>query len=307
MIFIITGATSFIGLELTRYLLEQGHTVIAVCRPSSNGLVFIPEGVEIVSSEMCNYGELDSKISEADVFINLAWGGTGHNGRNVADIQNENISHTIDAMYVAKKMGCKLFLESGSQAEYGSTTEPQREDSVCNPFSEYGKAKLRVKDNLFVLSEELGIKYIHLRIFSVFGEQDHPWTLILSVLDKMLRNEPVDLSPCTQNWNFIYVKDAVRMIAILCEKAVIDSMFQHEIYNIASDDTRQLREFVERMKVLSNSSSKLNYGAIMPKILVSLQPDITKVIQTTGIDAFYGFDNVIKRIINSQLEYDKGI
>lgn len=307
MTFIITGATSFIGLELTRYLLGQGHTVIAVCRPNSNGLVFIPEGVGIVFSEMFNYGGLDSKISEADVFINLAWGGTGHDGRNVADMQNENITYTIDAMRAAKKIGCKLFLESGSQAEYGSTTEPQREDSVCNPFSEYGKAKLRVKDNLFVLSKELGIKYIHLRIFSVFGEHDHHWTLIMSTLDKMQKNEPIDLSSCTQNWNFIYVKDAVRIISILCEKAVADPAFQHEIYNVASDDTRQLKEFVERMKTLSDSSSELKYGSIVPIYQVSLQPDITKTMQTTNFGAFKSFDNVIKSILKSQREYGKSI
>lgn len=300
MKFVITGATSFIGLELTRYLLEHKHTVVAVCRPNSKGTVAIPEGVEIVTSEMCDYGELHNKISSADVFINLAWSGTGHDGRNVADIQNENIAYTIDGMHSAKKIGCKLFLEAGSQAEYGSTTAPQKEDSVCNPFSEYGKAKLKVKDELFALSEKLGIKYIHLRIFSIFGENDHPWTLVMSAIDKMLKNEPLELSPCTQNWNFLYVKDAARIITLLCENAVKEPTFKHEIYNVASNDTRVLKNFVERIKILANSSSKLNYGAIIPENLVSLQPDLTNTIQTSRFEDFHGFDYVIKAIINNK-------
>ena len=297
MKFVITGATSFIGLELIDYLLAHNHSVVAVCRQDSKGLSFIPHGVEIVASKMCDYGRLCDAIPKADVFVNLAWGGTGHDGRNVVDIQNENITYTIAAMHAAGKMGCKVFIEAGSQAEYGATTEPQTEDSNCNPFSEYGKAKLKVKQELFNLSEQLDIKYIHLRIFSLFGEKDHPWTLIMSAVDKMLKNEQLDLSPCTQNWNFLYVKDAVRMITILCENAVDNISFKHEVYNIASDDTRQLKEFVERIKFLTGSSSILNYGANIPHNYVSLQPNIRKTIDAIGFTEFHNFDDVICRIV----------
>lgn len=307
MKFVITGATSFIGLELIDYLLAHNHSVVAVCRQDSKGLSFIPHEVEIVVSKMCDYGRLCDAIPKADVFVNLAWGGTGHDGRNVVDIQNENITYTIAAMHAADKMGCKVFVEAGSQAEYGATTEPQTEDSNCNPFSEYGKAKLKVKQELFNLSEQLDINYIHLRIFSLFGEKDHPWTLIMSAVDKMLKNEQLDLSPCTQNWNFLYVKDAVRMITILCENAVDNISFKHEVYNIASDDTRQLKEFVERIKFLTGSSSILNYGANIPHNYVSLQPDMRKTIDEIGFNEFHNFDDVICRIVKSnRLKNDKG-
>lgn len=297
MKFIITGATSFIGLELTDYLLANNHTVVAVCRPGSKGLSSIPSGVEIVTAEMSEYGNLHKEISSADVFINLAWGGTGHDGRNVVDVQNENVTYTTAAMFAADKIGCKLFVEAGSQAEYGSTTEPQSEDSVCYPFSEYGKAKLKVKEELFKISEQLGIKYIHLRIFSIFGENDHPWTLVMSAIDKMQKNEQVDLSPCTQNWNFLYVKDAVKMITKLCEYSINTNGFIHEVYNIASRDTRVLMDFVEEMKAITDSKSVLNYGAITPSNLVSLQPNISKMELATGIYEYSQFADVISKII----------
>ena len=297
---VITGATSFIGIELTEYLLSNGHSVIAVCRPNSKGLSSIPNGVEIVSSEMADYGNLHNEIAQADVFINLAWGGTGHDGRNVVDVQKENIAYTTAAFFAADKMGCKLFIEAGSQAEYGSTTKPQSEDSPCNPFSEYGKAKLQVKEELFNLSEQMDMKYIHLRIFSMFGENDHPWTLVMSAIDKMLRNEQVDLSPCTQNWNFIYIKDAVRIISTLCEKSVEKPYFKHEVYNIASEDTRVLKDFVVRMKELTNSTGELNFGAMIPANLVSLQPNMSKTKSVVETISSYSFDDVITKIIETK-------
>lgn len=297
MKFIITGATSFIGLELMDYLLAQHHQVVAVCRPGSKGLSKIPSGVEVVLAEMSEYGNLHREIDHADVFVNLAWGGTGRDGRNVQDIQNENVINTIAAMFAADKMGCKVFVEAGSQAEYGTVLDKITEETPCHPFSEYGKAKLEVKNELFELSEQLGIKYVHLRIFSLFGENDHPWTLVMSSIDKMLQNEPVDLSPCTQNWNFLYVKDAVKQIAGLCDYAVNSSDYIHEVFNIASKDTRVLNEFVKEMYSLTQSKSELKFGAITPTNVVSLDPDVSKTEAATGFISEHSFEDIINNII----------
>lgn len=297
MTYLITGATSFLGIELTKTLIHQGHHVTAICRPNSRGLLNLPEGVSVVYAEMSEYRDLPQQISHADVFIHLAWAGTGHDGRDNTEIQKLNIAYTKEAMRAARRMGCRLFVMAGSQAEYGVMKEPQREDIECAPFSEYGKAKLQVQQECSALANELGMKHMHLRIFSLIGENDHPWTLVMSCVDKMLRNEPIDLSPCTQNWNFLYVKDAARQIEQLCKHAIQEDGFVHEVYNIASDDTRPLRDFVERMKELTNSKSDLHYGAVIPTHVVSLQPEMSKTISVVGKLSEYDLDTVIQRIM----------
>ena len=298
MTYIITGATSFLGVEVAKTLINQGHQVTAICRQGSYGLKNLPSEVKVVFAEMDEYGSLDKKIDNADVFIHLAWAGTGHDGRDDEEVQRQNIECTRQAMLVAHQKGCRLFVMAGSQAEYGSTTMPQNEEMDCEPFSEYGKAKLRVREMGSDLAEQLGMKYMHLRIFSLIGENDHPWTLVMSCVDKMLRNEPIDLSPCTQNWNFLYVKDAARQIEQLCKHAIQEDGFVHEIYNIASDDTRSLKDFVERMKELTRSKSDLHYGVVLPTQLVSLQPDMSKTASVVGKLSEYEFDTVIQRIID---------
>lgn len=298
MTYIITGATSFLGVELSQALIQQGHEVTAICRPDSHGLTNLPESVEVVYAQMDEYGALDTKIAQANVFVHLAWAGTGHDGRDATQVQQENIMYTLDAMRAAAKMGCKLFVMAGSQAEYGSTTLPQNEEKDCEPFSEYGKAKLQMWKEGKKFAEELRMKYLHLRIFSLLGETDHTWTLVMSCIDKMLHNEPMDLSPCTQNWNFLYVKDAARQIVTLCQHAVETESFISEIYQIASEDTRPLKDFVERMRELTGTKSELHYGAVVPAHLVSLQPDMQKTKAVVGTLAEYDFDEVIKRIID---------
>lgn len=299
MKFIITGATSFIGVELTRYALSMGDEVIAVCRKGSAGIPKLGEhpNLKIVHSELSEYANLSGQIDKGQVFVNLAWEGTGHGGRNVSDIQQDNIAHSLEAIKVAAGIGCTLFVEAGSQAEYGTVLEKISETTPCNPFSEYGKAKLAVKEQGSKVANALGMKYLHLRIFSLYGEEDHPWTLVMSSLKKMVNNEPIDLSPCTQNWNFLYVKDAVKQIYLLCQYALRNPNYKSEVFNIASKDTRVLKDFVTEMYSLSQSKSALNYGAITPANVVSLDPDTSKTEAATGFISDYVFKDIINNII----------
>ncbi len=304
MKYVVTGATSFLGRALTERLLRAGHSVVAVCRQGSPAIASLPAGAEVVLADMSDYGKLYQDIAEADVWLNLAWEGTGHDGRDMADVQHANVINTIAAMFCADKMGCRLFVESGSQAEYGTVLSTISETTPCHPFSEYGKAKSEVCRQLTELSAQLGVSYLHLRIFSLFGEGDHPWTLIMSSLGKMLRDEPIALSACTQQWNFLYVADAAEQISRLCDYALTHDGFTQDTFNIASDDTRPLRSFIDEMYRLTKSHSELQFGALPQQHTVSLQPDMKKLRQTIGYVSTTPFADAIQRIIYT-LQHDK--
>ena len=292
MIFIVTGATSFIGSEFTKLILECGHEVYAVCLENSPALGRLPKdpALKMVYSTLENYPDLPSLIPNADIFVNFAWYGNSVASRSAVNEQQKNVDYIIKAFKAAKKIGCKLFVEPGTQAEYGTVTDLITEETPCQPFSEYGKAKVAIKEACFKLCEETGMKYMHLRIFSVYGEYDHFHTLFLTSLKKMLDNIPLDLSSCTQKWNFLYVRDVAKQIYHLCIKAFHDNGFRYEVFNLASSDTRPLREFVERMKELLHSSSELHFGAFKPEHVVALNPDISKLKKYIGFVEDYTFD-----------------
>ena len=208
-------------------------------------------------------------------------------------------------MYCAHKMQCRLFVQAGSQAEYGTVLTTITEKTPCQPFSEYGKAKLQTMWQLARLSDKLGIKYLHLRIFSLFGPGDHPWTLVMSSLEKMLAAQDVPLSNCNQQWNFLSADDAARQTALLCRYALSHNDFCHDVFNLASDDTRPLRSFVEEMHRLTSSESRLIYGAVTPQHTVCLQPDVSKLRQTIGFVTSESFGHVINSIIGSLKQHDK--
>ena len=146
------------------------------------------------------------------------------------------------------------------------------------------------------------MKYLHLRIFSVYGENDHPWAMISSCTSKLLNNEDVELSACQQLWNYLYVKDCAKQIVLLSEWAYNEMNTTCEVFNLASEDTRILKSYIEEMHKMTNSESNLLFGRVIPKHIVSLNPDISKLRRTIGFVSDYsfsqGYQNIIKKYKN---------
>ena len=100
-------------------------------------------------------------------------------GKNES-VQEESVQDALNAVRVAKDLGCRRFLFTGSQAEYGIKSELTDEEAVCEPTSPYGRAKLAVRQQAEVLCRELGLDYGHARTFQ------HVWTGRSSVVASFL-------------------------------------------------------------------------------------------------------------------------
>lgn len=303
MRYVITGGASFIGVALAQHLLKEGNEVIAVCRRESKSLANIPQGDKIRTVLYDGIDDITSivqQIDYADVFVHLAWAGTSHEGRHDKTLQDDNIKYSLEAIDVANSLHCKLFVETGSQAEYGFVNTLFTEDTTCHPDNEYGRAKHEFGMKASTKCKSIGMKYIHLRIISIFGETDHAWTLVMSSIRKMLNNEDVELSSCEQLWNFVDIKDAVRQIYLLCQYAQNKKDFTSDVFHIGSNDTRKLRSFVEEMYILTGSKSKLLFGNYTPANIVSLNPSMEKTqMATGGFISSRTFGQVVNCIINN--------
>ena len=298
---LITGATSFIGQYLINSLVDD-YKIIAVIRKNSHKINTLPinKNLSIVQLNMDEYGKLPQFLHEKDLyaFIHLSWGGTRGADRNNEQMQKENYKNSIYALNAAEQLGVKLFMSAGSQAEYGQLNSVITEDTIPEPITAYGKNKLKFYDYGIKFCSEKHIKFLEPRFFSLYGVGDYQGTLIMSILDKMLKNEPCDLTDCTQKWNFLNIKDAVKGIKILIENENVKT----GAYNFASNDTRELKSFLLEMKAITQSRSKLNFGAIphndSGKYGINL--DITKLL-TTGWKPKVSFESGIEDIIKKSL------
>lgn len=295
MVFFITGASSFIGVELCRYLSDNGHQVIAMSRRENEDLNAIASdgNLRVFRADIQSLFEKTTDV-KADVFVHLAWAGTSHEDRNNPAIQADNVKNALECVKLSERMGCQLYVDAGSQAEYGLVPGVLTEETPCNPITAYGKAKLQMYNDTKALTAQLGLKYIHLRILSVYGEKDHDETLIKSCLRKLKNNEPIVMRSGGQKWNYVYVKDAARQIGMLAMHAIGDNNFRNEVYNIASGDTRTLSEFVEVMKNKCGSKSGLNFGGYDKEKDVNLDPNVKKISDIVTPLTNFTFEDVVR-------------
>ena len=221
---VATGATSFVGSGAVKALLERGHKVYAVLRKGSskadrlliNGAM--PENLVILEEDLGSLERLAEQIPEpCDVFLHMGWKGAGSDSRSAAAIQEENAKDSLNAVQAANALGCRRFVFTGSQAEYGVHDALMNEETGCRPTSPYGEAKLKVRIEAEALCRKLSMDYGHARIFSTYGIGDHPWSLLSTCVNTFLSGGVMEMGACTQDWNFMYIDDAGRAVAMLCE------------------------------------------------------------------------------------------
>lgn len=260
---VVTGASGFIGTHLLKELLRRGFDVCAVVRPGSAVDPSAADGLsgsgnlQTVALNMEQYGRLAGEIGQADVFYHLAWAGVRKPFRDDAAVQEANFRGAAEAMRQARLMGCSFFLGAGSQAEYGSCRGKTYEDCACSPVTEYGRQKLAACRKLGGMAEEAEMRFIWARIFSLYGPGDFSGTLIMNCLKKMQKNESIDLTECSQLWDFLYVKDAAAAMAEFAGASCGSG-----IYNLAGGDVRPLKDYITELKEILHSTSVLNFGAV---------------------------------------------
>ena len=278
--------------------------------------------------------------NDLDAIIHFAWDGVGSKGRENPEIQEQNLLMSKGFYQWGIQTGVKYFLFAGSQAEYGRGTRENPE-----PVSAYGKAKLSfsryglsggrvVEDSAFPkqcfrsfddkeeteqekaketeqkaeqkAEQENPMKFLDLRIFSVYGVGDHETTLVHTLVQAVLAGQSMDLSPCSQMWNFMEVRDLARAIAFLLEGG-----FGSGTYDLCSQDSRPLKDYVLEIeslgkaflekkegKTLSTSSTLLRFGerASNAEGPVDLKPSIKdlydrgfleKISFSQGIEELY--------------------
>ncbi|WP_448946600.1 NAD-dependent epimerase/dehydratase family protein [Lachnoanaerobaculum sp.] len=309
---LITGAASFLGRHLVEYFLSKEEEVLALVRENARGADDLlgyeaNNKFKLIVLDMKDIERLDSDF---DVCIHLAWGGIGKEGRMDKSIQRENINAAIKLMRVCKERGAKRFLFAGSQAEYGQTLSDiegkygkdfdinaipkQGEDAPTNPKSEYGKAKLELKSKLKNLGDSLGIEYVHMRIFSVFGSGDHETSLISTCIRDFKENKDVHIGECIQSWNYIYIKDLCEAIYLLSKKDLQGEF----VFNVAGENNRILMDYVKDIKKLLNSTGNIvvEKKEAASEGLPFLNPSIER-LKRVGFVESYGFEKGIKDCI----------
>jgi len=295
---IVTGATSMIGSTLVAEALAQGLVVTAVIRENSPHigklLDFSPsDALSLVSCNINNYKNLDFEESY-DAFFHIAWESTDIADRDNVYTHTNNITYTIDALHAAKRSGCSVFVDAGSQAEYGRVMNKLSGSTPCNPESGYGIAKYSAGKMTQLAATQLGIRYCHTRILSTYGPGMDDRTLIVYLIKTLLARETPRLTKCEQLWDFMYVSDTARALLDISRYGI-----SGKTYPIGSGQVKSLREYVEIIRDLIAPHTELGFGErdYYPHQPMYLCADIDELQADTGFNPVVDFDKGIRLTI----------
>ena len=291
---VVTGATGMLALALMRKLTSEGYKIYAVVRPGSDRLSNIPmqDNISVIQCDMNDILSLPEKIGEeCDAFYHFAWEATYGTSRNDMAAQTRNIMSAVNAVKSAYKLGCKVFLGAGSQAEYGRKSEKISPETSTAPENGYGMAKLCAGQMTRVMCKELGIKHIWCRIFSTYGPYDGTQTMVMSGIIKMMNGERPSYTKGEQEWDYLYCDDAANAFYLAAEKGRDGS-----VYCIGSGKTRRLSDYIYTIRDAINPKLEIGIGEVpyFDNQVMYLCADISSLTNDTGFKPEISFEEGIK-------------
>lgn len=292
---VITGATGAVGMALISELVSEGAEVLVLCRPDSKRNERIKTG-ELVRVVECDLGDIKNykplEGEKYDVFFHFGWMGTTGEARNDMFLQSKNIEYTLDAVELAHRFGCSVFIGAGSQAEYGRVQGKLSDATPTNPETGYGMAKLCAGGMSRVMCASLGIRHVWARILSVYGPYDTEGSMVISTLKKMLRGEEPQLTPGDQIWDYMYSEDAARALLALAERGNDGG-----VYCLGSGIPEALKDYIRKMRDAVAPDCPLGLGKrpYDKNQVMYLCADITKLKEDTGFEPKINFEDGIAR------------
>ena len=292
---IVTGATGAVGMALIAELISRGTEVTVLCRAESPRSARIPEH-KLVTKVDCPLDKMSTLTLDGkyDVFFHLAWEGTTGAARNDMQLQTRNVKHTIDAAQLAHRLGCKVFMGVGSQAEYGRVEGKLNSHTPAFPENGYGMAKLCAGQMSRVACRDMGMRHVWVRILSVYGPYDGENSLITSTIRKLLDGEKTSFTGGEQIWDYMYSGDTAKAMVELAEKGRDGG-----VYCLGSGKTRQLREYIEIMRDKISPDAHLGLGDIpyAEGQVMYLCADTEELVRDTGFVPSVEFEDGIEKTI----------
>lgn len=213
---LISGVTSFLGLSVAKRLVASGHTVYGIVRENSKNREKV-EGEKGITLLSLDVGEMEEEEKAKalssiafDMVFHFAWDGVGSAGRSDAVMQEKNLRMSKAFFHWAKAHGVKTFFFSGSQAEVGRGT---REEPV--PASPYGEKKLAFSS--YGLEHHGEMRFVDLRIYSIYGRDDHEGSLVKTIVRNTLKGKETALGDGKKRWNFMAEEDFSRALVFLAD------------------------------------------------------------------------------------------
>jgi len=202
---LVTGASGFVGADLTKKLIDEGYSVFALVRdakklasalgPNYLSRVVVLEGNLLVDADLATLEQqLKSKVDRLDIIVDLAGGGplTANNKEHSFDTNYKTTSNLIGILGKSDKLSTvSLLVYYSSVAAMGLPEATGNrilytEETPCNPVLPLERGKFNSEAYLKDLASKSHFKIAVLRFPQIYGLADAAFMQIISLIRKGL-------------------------------------------------------------------------------------------------------------------------
>ena len=255
---IVTGANGFVGYWLIRELCKNNVKVTAIIKDTNENISMLSEynGVDIVYCELAELDTLKEKIVDRDydAFYHLAWISAGGAGRADYAIQLQNVKYACDAVSIAKELGCKKILFSGTITEKIAENILNLSGKAINNI--YGICKHTTHCLVDVESQRKGIDYIWMQFSNLYGPYSINGNIVGYTIKELLLGNDATFGPANQIYDLLYIEDLAHAVYLLGKCPTT----KHTYY-IGSGNLRVLSDFLKEIGAVCGEPDKIKIGA----------------------------------------------
>lgn len=313
--YLITGAAGFIGMHLSKQLLEMGCKVIGYDNLNDYYEVSLKESRLNILNQYEKFtfhkADLTDKEylerlfveNEINIVINLAaQAGVRYSIENPEAYIQSNVVGFLNILEMCRHHKVEHLLYASSSSVYGANKKIpfSTEDQVDNPVSLYAATKKSNELMAHTYSHLYKVPTTGLRFFTVYGPYGRPDMAYFSFTKAITEGKSIKVfNEGDMYRDFTYIDDIVDGIIKLLENSPVlnNKELPYKVYNIGNNKPVKLLDFIQAIESAVGKEAVKEYYPMQPGDVYQTYADVSDLINDvdfkpdtsieTGISKFF--------------------
>jgi len=252
--YLVTGGAGFIGTNLVKKLLEDGHSVRVLDNYAAGKKKDrFQEDADYIEGDIRNDSDLEKACIGIDgIFHMAALPRVTYSVEQPLETHDVNVNGTLKVLLAAKKYKVKRVVFSSSSSTYGGQEASKllnEDNSIKRPVSPYALHKLTGEHYCRIFADLFGLETVSLIYFNVYGPYFDPEGAYALVVGRFLKQkkEGKPMTVCGDGEyyrDYTHVNDVVRANILAMTS---DKVGKGETINIGNGRPTTVNELVKIM------------------------------------------------------------